>query len=332
MTRPLGNRAKRRALFLGAGFVLAAWPFAADAQQPGKLRRVGFMRVGAPPPGFIEPFRFQLRVLGLIEGQNLAIEFGLAENAAQLPDVAKDLVSRKVDVIVASGTPSVVPARNATSATSIPVVFVAALDPVAAGVAKSLARPGGNVTGVSAVFADVTGKRVQLLRELLPQLSRTAVLVRAGSPATAQYVREAESAAAKLRMELHVLAVRDPSELEAAFGSSHRASALLVADDAMFTAHRGRIAQLALKHRLPSAYGFSEMVEVGGLLAYGPHYGDLYRLAAVQVHEILKGAKPADLPIEQPTKFELIINLKTAMALGLEVPPSILARADEVIE
>jgi putative tryptophan/tyrosine transport system substrate-binding protein len=206
------------------------------------------------------------------------------------------------------------------------------VDPIAAGVAMSLARPGGNVTGVSAVFADVTGKRIQLLRELLPQLSRTAVLVRAGSAATVQYLREAESAAATLHMELHVLAVRDPSELETAFGSSHRASALLVADDAMFTAHGVRIAQLALKHRLPTAYGFREMVDDGGLFAYGPNYGDLYRHAAVQVHEILKGAKPADLPIEQPTKFELIVNLKTATALGLEVPPTILARADEVIE
>lgn len=323
---------RRRSVLLGAGFALAAGPFAADAQQPGKLRRIGFMRVGAPPPGFIEPFRFRLRVLGLVEGQNLAIDFGLAENTAQLPDVARELVSRNVEVIVASGTPSLVPARNAASAMSIPVVFVAAVDPVAAGVAKSLARPGGNVTGVSAVFADVTGKRIQLLREMLPRLSRVALLARAGSPATAQYVREAEAAAATLRIELHILAVRDASELETAFASPHRAGAVLVADDAMFTAQRVRIAELALKHRLPTAYGFSEMAEAGGLLAYGPDYGDLYRQAAVQVHEILKGARPADLPIEQPTKFEFILNLKTATALGLQVPPSILARVDKVIE
>jgi putative tryptophan/tyrosine transport system substrate-binding protein len=212
------------------------------------------------------------------------------------------------------------------------VVFVAAVDPLAAGVAASLARPGGNVTGVSAVFADVTGKRLELLREFLPQLSRTALLVRATSPATAQYLLEAETAARTLRMELHILSVGDAGELETAFGAAHGASALLVADDAVFTSHRVRIAELALKHRLPTAYGFSEMVEAGGLLAYGPHYGDLYRQAAGQVHEILKGAKPADLPIEQPTTFELIINLRTAKALGLEVPPALLARADQVIE
>jgi len=216
----------------------------------------------------------------------------------------------------------------------IPVVFVAALDPVATGLAASLARPGGNVTGLSAVHADVTGKRMQMqmLTELLPKLTKLAFLVRETSPATAQYVNEAGAAARTLGIGLQILSVRDPSELEEALGSAHAASALLVVDDAAFTAQRTKIAELALKNRLPTMSGFREMVDAGGLMAYGPHYGDLYRRAATQVHKILNGAKPADLPIEQPTTFELVINLKTANALGLTIPPSILARADEVIE
>jgi putative ABC transport system substrate-binding protein len=235
-----------------------------------------------------------------------------------------------VDVLVASGTPSVLPARNATR--TIPVVFVAAIDPVAAGIVTSLARPGGNVTGVSAVHADVTGKRLQLLRELLPKLSRIAFLVRATSPATAQYVKEAEIAARTLGVQLQVLEVRDSSDLEGAISAARGANALLLVDDAMLTAHRIRLADLALKNRLPSISGFSEMAEAGVFMSYGPHYGDMYRRAATQVHKILRGAKPADLPVEQPTKFELIVNLKTARALGLTIPQSLLLRADEVIE
>jgi putative ABC transport system substrate-binding protein len=305
-------------------------PLAGEAQQVGKVNRIGFLRVGPPPTAWIEGFRQGLRELGHLEGQNITIEYGLARSTAQLPDVAAELVRAKVDVLVASGTPSVLPARNATS--TIPVVFVAAIDPVATGVAASLARPGGHVTGVTAMHADLTGKRLELLKELLPKPSRFAVLVRATSPATAQYVKEAELAARTLGVQLQVLAVRDPSDFEAAFSAARGASALLQVDDAMFTAQRTQLTELALKNRLPTMSGFSDMVEVGGLMAYGPHYGDLYRRAATHVDKILKGAKPADLPVEQPTKFELVLNLRTAKALGLTIPPFILIRVDKVIE
>ena len=309
---------------------LSAAPLTAGAQQTGKVHRIGLLRVGSPPPGFIEPFRQALRELGYVEGQSIIIEYGLAENVAQLPELAARLLRLEVDVLVASGTPSVVPSRNATS--TVPVVFVAAIDPVATGVVTSLARPGGNVTGVSAVHADAVGKRLQLLKELLPKASRIAFMVRATSPATAQYVKEAELAARPLGMQLQILAVRDAGDLEGAFASAQGASALLTVDDAMLTAQRTRIADLALKNRLPTISGFSEMVEAGGLMSYGPHYGDLYRSAATQVHKILKGTKPADLPVELPTKFELVINLKTAKALGMTIPRLVLLRADRVIE
>jgi putative tryptophan/tyrosine transport system substrate-binding protein len=318
-----------RRTFLGS-FALVSWPLAAAGQPAGKVHRIGLLRVGPPPSSFIEPFRQGLREAGHVEGQNIIIEYGLAESVAQLPELAAKLLRLKADVLVASGTPSVVPARNATN--TIPVVFVAAIDPVATGVVASLARPGGNVTGVSAVHADALGKRLQLLRELLPKASRIAFMVRATSPATAQYVKEAEVAARALGMKLQILPVRGPGDFEGAFGSAQGASALLQVDDAMLTANRTRIADVALKNRMPTVSGLSETVEAGGLMSYGPHYGDLYRRAATQVHKILKGAKPADLPVEQPTTFELVINLKTAKALSLTIPPSLLARADKVIE
>jgi putative ABC transport system substrate-binding protein len=307
-----------------------AVPIGAGAQQGGHVNRIGFLRVGPPPAAWIEGFRQGLRELSYVEGQNIMLEFGVAQSAEQLPDMAAKLVRLKVDVIVASGTPSVLPAKNATR--TIPIVFVAAIDPVAAGVTASLARPGGNVTGVTAMHADLIAKRLGLLRELLPKLSRFAVLARATSPATAQYVKEAELAAQTLGVRLHVVPVNGPGDLAGALRAIQGGSALVVADDAVFTAHRIQIAELALKHRLPTTYGFSEMVEAGGLMAYGPHYGDMYRRAAIQVHKVLQGAKPAELPVEQPVRFELAINLKTAKALGLTITPSLLARADQVIE
>jgi putative ABC transport system substrate-binding protein len=302
-----------------------AVPIGAGAQQGGHVNRIGFLRVGPPPAAWIEGFRQGLRELSYVEGQNIMLEFGLAQSAEQLPDMAAKLVRLKVDVIVASGTPSVLPAKNATR--TIPIVFVAAIDPVAAGVTASLARPGGNVTGVTAMHADLIAKRLGLLRELLPKLSRFAVLARATSPATAQYVKEAELAAQTLGVRLHVVPVNGPGDLAGALRAIQGGSALVVADDAVFTAHRIQIAELALKHRLPTTYGFSEMVEAGGLMAYGPHYGDMYRRAAIQVHKVLQGAKPAELPVEQPVRFELAINLKTAKALGLTITPSLLNSA-----
>ena len=309
---------------------LVAAARAVQAQQTGKVHRIGLLRVGPPPPSFIEPFLQGLREFGYVEGKSIVIERGVAQTVAQLPELAAGLLRLKVNVLVASGTPSVVPARNATS--TVPIVFVAAIDPVATGVVASLARPGGNVTGVSAVHADAMGKRVQLLKELLPSALKIALMVRTGSPATAQYVKETETAVRALGMQLQVLAVREPGDLEGAFGSVQGATAMLQVDDAMLTAQRARIADLALRNRLPTISGLSETVEAGGLMSYGPHYGDLYRRAASQVHRILTGAKPADLPVEQPTKFELVINLKTAKALGITIPQSILLRADQVIQ
>jgi putative tryptophan/tyrosine transport system substrate-binding protein len=320
---------KRRQFMMLLGAAVA-WPLTARGQQGRKVHRIGFLRVGPPPATFMEGFREGLREHGYLEGQNFVIEYGLVPNAAQLPDAAQELARRKVDVLVASGTPSVQPAAKATS--TIPVVFVAAVDPLATGVVASLARPGGHVTGVTAMHGDVIGKRLQLLGELLPTLSRIAVLVRANSPATPQYLKEAELAGRSLAVQLQVLRVHETRDLEGAINGAQGANALLVADDAVFTAQRTRIAELALRNRLPTAYGFHDMVEAGGLMAYGPHYGDLYRRAAAHVHKLLNGARPADLPVEQPTRFELLINLKTAKALGLEVPPTLLARADQVIE
>lgn len=308
----------------------AAWSPEARAESSNKITRLGFLRVGSPPETFIEGFRQGLRELGYLEGQNMAIEFGLASSAAELPDAAARLAQLNVDVIVASGTPSVVPAKDGSG--KIPVVFVAAIDPVAAGVVASLARPAGNVTGVTAMHGDLIGKRFELLKELLPKLVRVAVLVRATSQATPKYVEDAKVAVRTLRTELQILAVGDPAELGDAIRAARGASALMVADDAVFTAHRAQIAEFALENRLPTMYGFGTMVTAGGLVSYGPDYGDLYRRAAVQVHKILTGVKPAELPIEQPTKFEFVVNMKTAAALGITVPETILFRATEVIE
>jgi len=311
------------ALFLAA-------PFAAEAQQAGKVYRIGFLRNGPSPPEMIDGFRQGLRELGYIEGQSVTIEYGVTASADQLPAAAAELARRKVDILIASGTPSVPPAKRAT--TTIPIVFVASIDPVATGIVTSLARPGGNITGLAGIHADLMGKRLELLREAVPRLSRVAVLSQATNPGTAQYVRQGELAAQALGLQLQMVAVRDAGDLERAYGEARSAGAGVQLDDVLFTTHRRRIVELAGKHRLPMMYGAREFVDAGGLMAYGPHWPDLYRRAAALVDKILKGAKPADLPVEQPTTFELVINLKTAKALGLTIPPSMLGRADEVIQ
>ena len=248
----------------------------------------------------------------------------------ELPHFAADLVSRNVDILIASGTPAVVPIRNATE--TIPVIFIAAIDPVATGVVKSLARPGGNVTGLTALFADLTGKRFELLKEMFPPLSRVAFLSRITNPGHQQYVHEAEVAAQRLNVKLQIINVKGPDDFEEAFRSADGAEGLVQIDDAMFTAHRNELVRLALAHRIPGIYGPREFVDLGGFAALGPSYSDLYLRAANYIDRILKGAKPADLPVQQPTKFELVINLKAARALSLTIPPTLLARADEVIE
>jgi putative ABC transport system substrate-binding protein len=320
---------QRRELLVPLAALLAC-PRAVRAQAAGRSDRIGFLRVGPVPESFLNPFRQGLRHLGHIEGQNFELIFGLVTRVADLPEAAARLIRLKADVLVASGTPSVVPAKNASPTT--PVVFVAAIDPVAAGLATSLARPGGNVTGVSAVHADVTGKRLEILRDLVPKLSTVALLVRDGSPATDQYVQEAGLAARALGLRLQVLSVHGADQLDEALRSAGEAGALVVVDDAVFTARRGLIAELALKYRVATISGLRETVDAGGLVSYGPHYGDLYRRAAGHVHEILRGAKPASLAIEQPRTFELVINLKTAGALGLDIPASLVGRADVVLD
>jgi putative ABC transport system substrate-binding protein len=309
---------------------MMATPIAASSQQPGRIKHIGFLRVGPAPPAFIEGFRRGLRELGYLEGQHFVIEYGLAESVAQIPDAAAELVRRRVDIIVASGTPSVLPARDAAG--QIPVVFVATIDPVAAGLVASLARPDHNITGMTSISADVIAKRLQMVRELLPKLTKVALLVRESSPDTAQYVKESATAARNLGIELQVEIERDPKDLEAVFVAAKGASALLVADDAEFTAHRAQIAELALKNQLPTISGLRELAEAGGLMTYGPSFDELYRRAASHVYKILQGVNIADLPIEQPVKFDFVLNMRTAKALGLTIPPSLLALADEVIE
>ena len=250
--------------------------------------------------------------MGYVEGQNILIEYGIAETVEELPHFAADLVARKVEILIASGTPAVVPARNATE--TIPVIFIAAIDPVGTGVVTSLARPGGNVTGLTALFADLTGKRLELLKEMFPSLARVAFLSRTTNPGHHQYVHEAQVAAQKLNVKLQIIDVKGPDGFGEAFRSADGAEGLIQIDDAMFTAHRNELVRLALTHRMPGIYGPREFVDLGGFAAFGPSYSDLYLRAANYIDRIFKGAKPADLPVQQPTKFELVINLKTAKA------------------
>ena len=324
---------KRRELITLVGVAAAAalWPFGLRAQQPNKIKHIGFLRVGPPPTAWIEGLRRGLREHGLIEDLNITFDFGLAQNATEVPAVAAELVRRKVDVLFASGTPSVLPARDA-AAGRIPVVFVATFDPVRTGLVAGLARPGGNITGMTSISGDVIAKRLQMTRELLPKLTKIAILVRESSPTAPQYVQESQAAARNLGIELQIEKERNPQDLDRIFVAVRGSDALVVGDDAEFTALRARIAELALKSRLPTISGFREMVEAGGLMAYGGSFGELYRRAASHVYKILSGANPADLPVEQPTNFEFVLNMRTAKALGLEVPPTLLVRADEVIE
>jgi putative tryptophan/tyrosine transport system substrate-binding protein len=269
--------------------------------------------------------------LGYVEGQNLAIEYRFGDDQLErLPALAAELVRLKVDLIVAAETPAIRPARQAT--TTLPIVFPVAGDPVATGDVDSLARPGGNVTGLSILAPDLGGKRLQLLKEVVPGLSRLAVLWAPENPYAALVLRETEVAAQALGVQLHALMVQDAAEFERAFAEMVRecAEALSVMPDSMFYAHRRTLVALAAKHRLPVISPWREYVEAGGLMGYGPSIPGMYRRAATYVDKILKGAKPADLPVEQPTKFELVINLKTAQALGLTIPPTLLFQADEV--
>jgi putative ABC transport system substrate-binding protein len=325
---------RRTFMAMLTGGLLAA-PLAAEAQAPAKVPRIGFLfgptpAVSAP---YLEAFRQGLRELGYVEGQNIAIEYRWAEGKYErLPALAAELVRLKVDVIVTSAPPVPLAAKQATS--TIPIVFTTAIDPVAQGLVVSLARPGGNITGLASIGQEVVGKHLELLKEVAPKVSQVAVLQNPSTPLHTQILRQAEDAARALEVHLHVLQARTPAEIDAAFTAmrSQRAGGVLVLRDAFFFAQRTQIVALAAKSRLPAVYGFREEAEAGGLMAYGASLHQMWRRAATYVDKILKGAKPADLPVEQPTKFELVINLKTAKALGLTIPPSLLLRADEVIQ
>jgi len=319
---------RRREFILAVGGA-AAWPLAGRAQQ-GSVYRLGFLRDGPPPPSFMEGFRRGLRELGYVEGQNITIHYGLADGPEKLPQAAAELVKLNVDIIIASGTPPVVAAKNATR--TIPIVYVASIDPIATGLVVSLARPGGNVTGFAGLYPDLMGKQLELLHEIIPGLSRVALLSYAMNPGSAEYIRQAKLAAPALGLQLQIETVRDPSDFERAFADLRRAGGAIQLDDVVFTSHRKQLVELAARQRLPMIHGHKEFVDAGGLMSYGSNLPDQYRFAATYIDKILKGAKPADLPVQQPTKLELVINLKAARAIGLEIPPAILARADEVIE
>ena len=319
-------------LAAGMGWV-AADPVAAQAP---KTPRVGFLSPAGPagPVWGIEGFRAGLRELGYIEGRNIAVEYRWAHHQFdRLPDLAADLVRLEVDVIVAVVTQASLAAGTATR--TIPIVMMAVADPVGAGLVASLAHPAGNVTGTSAMTIDVVGKQLELLKEIDPGVSRAAVL---WNPANAVFqalqLRQVEAASRSSGVQLQLLEASRPNDFESAFAAMRRegAQAVLVLGDPLFALHREALAQLAAKHRLLAVSGFREFAEAGGLATYGPSYFDASKRAAVYVDKILKGAKPGDLPIEQPTKFELVINLKAAQSLAVDLPPALLARADEVIE
>lgn len=309
-------------------------PLPSEAQQPGaKIARIGILQPGTPPEPLFEAFREGLRDLGYREGRNLILEVRWAEGKAdRLTKLAAELVGLKVDVIATMSTPAALAARRATS--TIPIVFTGVGDPVGSGVVPSLARPDGNATGVATLATELSAKRLELLREIVPRLSRVAMLFNDKNPSMVLRAREAEIAAAKLGVTIQSLGVHNLTDFEAAFRAieAERAAALLTLVDPFTRQHRKRIVDFAAQRRLPAIYESREFVDSGGLISYGPNLSALQRRAAIYVDKILKGTKPADLPIEQPTTFEFVINLNTAQALGLTVPPAILLRADQVIE
>jgi putative ABC transport system substrate-binding protein len=312
----------------------AAWPLAARAQQPGKLPIIGYLGSStlSAMSQWTASFVQRLRELGWVEGRNVAIEYRWAEGRAErAAEIAAEFVRLKVDVIVTYGTPPTLAAKQATSA--IPIVFALAGDPVGTGLVASLARPGGNVTGLSVQLTESLGKRLELLREAVPGLRRLAILGNVGNPFTVLEIEEVQAAARTLGLEVHTAEIRRAQDIAPAFVTLRgRTDAIYVSTDPLVLTNLTRINTLALGSQLPTIYTSREYVEAGGLMSYGPNYPDLWRRAADYVDKILRGAKPNDIPVEQPTKFDLIINLTTAKTLGLTIPESFLLRADEVIE
>lgn len=327
----------RRREFIALGVGAMALPVVTRAQQQAaKTYRIGYLSQGSATgaPGLLEAFRQGLHELGWIEGQNIVIEYRFAEGQVdRLPGFADELVGLKVDLIAATTTPASLAAKDATK--TIPIVGISFDNPLLHGLVASLANPGGNVTGLSyGVGPEIFGKDLELFRELLPDLRRVAVLSNSTGPNHAPMIDNIRAAANSLGVQLLILDARKPDEFDAAFQAMvrERVAGLFVFGDPMFSVHRTRLADLAVKHRLPTMYTNRPHIEAGGLMCYGPNFADVWRRAATYVDKVLKGSRPADLPVEQPTKFELVINLKTAKALGITVPPTLLARADEVIE
>ncbi len=328
---------RRRDLLGVLGSAVLAWPPAARGQQVGNVPRIGYLSPGSGSPGpvaYYDEFQRGLRELGYVEGRNIVIEYRFADGKFdRLAALAAELVQLNVDVIVSVVTQASVAAKNATR--TIPIVIVSVGDPVGAGLVASLARPGANVTGTSGMTTEVVGKSLGLFKQTVPKVSPMAVLWNPNNVVyQGQMLRETEVTAQTLGIQLQMFGARGPDEFDRTFAAiaSARAASLLVLPDPVFSAHTARIADFADKSRLPAMYGLREHAAAGGLMAYGPNYADLYRRAASYVDKILKGAKPADLPVEQPSKFEFVINLKTAKTLGLTIPPGVLAIADEVIE
>ena len=326
----------RKIFCLALGGLFFALCFRAEAQQPSKIPRIGYL-TGATADGQsarIEAFRQGLRELGYLEGKNIVVEYRYAEEKLdRLPALASELVGLKVDVIVTGGAGITRAAKNATN--SIPIVMTQDSDPVANGFVASLARPGGNITGLSNVSPEISGKQLELLKEIIPKLSRVAILGTSGkNPGNAQQLREIERAAKAFEVKLQYITVLRPQDIETAFGAATkgRADGILVQAGPIFNSNRSQFVKLSVTSRLPAIYSHSQYVIDGGLMTYGASLPDLDRRAATYVDKILKGAKPADLPVEQPIKFDLIINLKAAKQIGLTIPPNVLARADRVIK
>jgi ABC-type uncharacterized transport system substrate-binding protein len=306
-----------------------------EAQQPAKVSRIGYLGLSFPSANVarIEALRQGLRDLGYIEGENIVFEWRWAEGKAErIPELAAELVKLKVDIIVTGGSTATRAAKKAT--VTIPIVMSQDSDPVGSGFVASLAKPGGNITGLSSYAAELSGKRLELLKEVLRRLSRVAVLGNSTAPQNARALKDTELAADALGMKLQYLDVLGPKDIETAFraASNGRAEGLLALNSFVVSAHRKQIIDLTVKTRLPAVYGQPEFMEIGGLVYYGASYTDLFRRAATYVDKILKGTKPADLPVEQPKKFEFIINLKAAKQIGLTIPPNVLVRADKVIK
>jgi putative ABC transport system substrate-binding protein len=315
--------------------VLLTTTLPAYAQQPTQVPRIGFLNAASASAilARYEAFRQGLRELGYVEGKNIVIDYRYVEGKLdRLRELAAELVRLKVDVIVTAGPSATRSAKEAT--VTIPIVMAFDYDPVGSGAITNLARPGGNITGLSALYPEMSGKRLELLKEIVPKLSRVAILGSSTQPGNAQALKEMELAAGALGVQLQYLEIRAPKDIETAFraATKGRADAVLVLTSPVLVSQRTQLADLAVRSRVPATYQASEYVEAGGLMSYGVNVADLHRRAATFVDKILKGAKPADLPVEQPKKFEFIINLKAAQQIGLTIPPTVLARADKVIK